>query len=186
MSLTQKRLIQLPLFFLMAFFAILPAEQSILARLPFGLGPVQILPIALTYVALTRSFAKTILWGIILGLVTSLGVPFGFGDMIVAQTWAALVAKLITSTLPVDNKGTFAVVACWQALVARISWRLLTMGAFHGVTWWRFTLDILPSFLTIAAFAYVFFPIFILWDEFFENDSTAVRDLGGHIKRRTL
>lgn len=177
MSLTQKRLLQFPLFFLLIFVVVLPLEWTVFSQLPFYLGPFNLLSILATYLALTRSLPQSLLWGLIIGTITALLYPFGFGAIIAAYAWSALAAKLMTYAMPFDSGLPFAALACYQVAFCKVLWRLLTMQEYHGISWLDFILKSLPSFLTTAVAAFMLLPVFVIWDEFFENNSPKSSDL---------
>ncbi len=171
MSLTQKRYIQLPLLFLIVFLGILPVEWTLLSQLPLYLGPVNILSILATYVVLTRSLARCLLWGSIIGIISALSYPFGYGALIAAFTWSVLATKVLTYALPFDSRIPFATLACYQLILCKVLWRLFTLKEYQGVTWLDFTLTNLPSLLPTALLSYLLLPLFVVWDDFFENSS---------------
>ncbi len=177
MSLTQKRLWQFPLLFLIIFMGVLPLEWTVFSQLPLYLGPFNLLSILITYIALTRSITQTLAWGLILGLISSLLYPFGFGAAIAACAWSALATKLMTYALPFDSRIPFAALACYQAAFSKVLWRLLTLEEYHGISWLDFILKNIPSFFSTAVVAFLLIPIFVIWDEFFENNSPKGSDL---------
>ncbi|MEZ4816081.1 MAG: hypothetical protein R3A80_12915 [Bdellovibrionota bacterium] len=177
MSLTQKRLLQFPLLFLIIFLVILPLEWTVFSQLPFYLGPFNFLSILITYIALTRSLAQTLVWGLVGGLISSLLYPFGFGAIIAAFAWSAMAAKLMTYALPFDSRVPFAALVCYQIAFCKILWRLLTLHTYHGIGWLDYILKNIPSFFTSGIIAFIALPFFVVWDEFFENNSPKSSDL---------
>ena len=177
MSLTQKRLIQIPLLFLIIFFVILPLEWSVFSQLPFYLGPLNVLSILITYLALTRSLTQTVFWGMIIGFISSLTYPFGYGAIIAAYAWSALAAKLISYTFPFDSRIPFVALVLMQSTFCKALWRILTLKTYHGIGILDFILKSLPSYLSIGVMAYFLLPILVVWDEFFENNAASGSEL---------
>ncbi len=177
MSLTQKRLLQIPLFLFITFLMIIPLEWTIFSRLPFRLGPIQLLPIVMTYFALTRSFIATVFWGVILGFLSTFSLPFAFGAAIAAQSWATISAKLITYLMPFDSPILFGILVCTQSVIYKILWRVLSSGAYKALPWSTFIAENLPSYITLFILSLLIFPILVIWDTFFENNLETSRDL---------
>lgn len=160
---------------------ILPLEWTVFSQLPFYLGPFNLLSILLTYLALTRSLPQTLIWGLLIGCISALLYPFGFGAIIAAYAWSAMAAKLMTYALPFDSRAPFAALVCYQVAFHKVLWRLLTLEQYSGVSWFDFILKNIPSFLTTGIIAYILLPVFVVWDEFFENNSPKSSDLKPNI-----
>ena len=166
----------------MIFFCVLPLEWSVFSQLPFYLGPVNLLSLLVTYIALTRTLPESVLWGLSLGAISALCYPFGFGAVVSAYAWSALLSRLVAYALPFDSRIPFAALACFQSLLSKIIWRILTYKNFHGIPLWDFILKNLPTLLTTLILAYLMLPLMVFWDDFFENNaSTTASDLNPRI-----
>lgn len=181
-SLTQKRLIQIPLFLFIVLVIILPLEWSVFSRLPFGLGPFNVFSILFGYLAITRGLTKSIMLGIAIGVFAAFSFPFAFGAAVAAFAWSTLGAKLLTFVLPFDNRIMFSFLVCIHAAMAKIFWRILTYSQFKGVSYIYFVSENLVPMFTLFVCAYCALPVLILWDDFFENSSAmGSRDISPRI-----
>jgi hypothetical protein len=173
MSLTQKRIIQIPLFLLIVLIGILPLEWSILSKLPWSLGAFSILSVILTYIAHTRSLTKTFILAIFVGYLSSLSFPFAFGAIIAAQVWSTLSIKLMTFAFPFDTRPYFALLVCLQSIICKTIWRFFMIPEYKGLSLFDFISRNIPSTFALFTVAYFSLPFLAFWDDFFENDPKA-------------
>jgi hypothetical protein len=173
MSLTQKRIIQIPLFLLIVLLGVLPLEWSILSELPWNLGNFSLLSVVLTYIAHSRSLTKTFVLSIFVGYLSSLSYPFAFGAIIAAQVWSTLSIKLMTFAFPFDTRPYFALLVCLQSFICKVIWRYFMISEYKGLTFFSFMSRNIPSTLTLFIIAFYALPALAFWDDFFENDPKA-------------
>jgi hypothetical protein len=173
LSLTQKRIIQIPLFLFIVLIGILPLEWSVLSKLPWNLGTFSLLSIVLTYIAHSRSLTKTFVLSIFVGYLSSLSFPFAFGAIIAAQVWSTLCIKLMTFAFPFDTKPYFALLVCLQSIICKSIWRIFMISEYKGLSFFSFLSRNIPSTLALFVVAYLSLPFLSLWDDFFENDPKA-------------
>ncbi|MEI7440490.1 MAG: hypothetical protein WCK43_02535 [bacterium] len=173
MSLTQKRILQIPLFLFIVLLGILPIEWSVLSKLPWSLGSISLLSIVLTYIAHSRSLTKTFVLSIFVGYLSSLSFPFAFGAIIAAQVWSTLCVKLMTFAFPFDTRPYFAILVCLQSIICKIIWRFFMMSEYKGLSIFSFISHNILSTFTLFILAYLSLPFLAVWDDFFENDPKA-------------
>jgi hypothetical protein len=173
LSLTQKRIIQIPLFLLIVILGILPLEWSVLSKLPWNLGAFSLLSVTLTYIAHSRSLTKTFVLSIFVGYLSSLSFPFAFGAIIAAQVWSTLCVKLMTFAFPFDTRPYFALLVCLQSIICKFIWRFFMISEYKGLSFFSFISHNIPPTFALFTIAYFSLPFLALWDDFFENDPKA-------------
>lgn len=173
LSLTQKRIIQIPLFLILVLIGMLPLEWSVLSKLPWNLGAFSFLSVILTYIAHSRSLTKTFVLSIFVGYFSSLSFPFAFGAIIAAQIWSTLCVKLMTFAFPFDTRTYFALLVCLQSIICKSLWRFFMISEYKGLSLFSFVARNIPSTFSLFIVAYYALPFLALWDDFFENDPKA-------------
>jgi hypothetical protein len=164
---TQKKILELPLFLLLLW--ILQSLELSLLQLPFSAGIPQIVTFIIAYIAFTRGWKTTTTLSFVIAFLGASNVAYSAGIFIAAHMWAALITKVVIAALALEGRRSFVSLMLGFHLVCNV----LTLGLLHfsgaGPT--------LPSFFTqyilqvfyVAVMAYLLFPAFILWDDFFEH-----------------
>lgn len=164
---TQKKVVELPLFVLILW--IVQSMELSLLQLPFSAGIPQLVSFIVAYIAFTRGWKTTTVLSCLIAFLGASNIGYSAGIFIAAHMWAALFTKVIIAALALEGRRSFVSLMLGFHLV----FNLLTLGLLHflgaGPT--------LPSFFTqyilqiayVALMAYILFPAFIFWDEYFEH-----------------
>jgi hypothetical protein len=168
MTSTQKRWVEWPLILILIAF-VQALELSVFQKIPFFFGAIHLVPVVITYVALTRDWLKSV--GIVtlfaaLGSAT-IGFPVGF--FVGAQVWTALLTKVLVSVLALEGRRIFCVLVMGGQIVSKIlvifmlssKGRVPEMLHFWGVS--------LTSALAMGLLAWFIYPLLLWWDRYFEH-----------------
>lgn len=175
MTQTQKKIFEIPLILLLIWFW--QVLEIWIARIPMQSGSLQLVPILITYVALTRTWGKLTAICFFLALVASFNVGFSKNVFLAMHLWGALVTKLFSSEFAIEGRRPFMLLAGGAHVFVKLfTWICLkytetapTLG-YYGET-------VFLSTLATLGLAYLVFPYLVGWDEYFEHPIAESRDL---------
>jgi hypothetical protein len=163
----QKKWVEVPL--LLAFFWLAQAMEISLTVLPWNLGSFSVFFSLLAYVSFSRGWEKTTVLAYLIAIIASSTAGTKGTLFIVSLVWAALFSKVLTSAFNLEGRNSFAILTGWFVLFQKMAiWGLLihfkeapTIGLFFVHT--------VSQIVVNAAIAWLVYPAYIKWDQYFEH-----------------
>ncbi len=181
MTQTQKKIFEWPLLFLIL--VLIQAIEISLLDLPLGLSTLHFIPVLSIYIALTRSWGQILLLSFVLGILGSPAIGYPAAIYISVLAWTALTTKAVVSALALEGRRPFVGLTAASHIFSRLlTWALLkNIGSalpFSTMFQWM-----IGSTLTTSFLAWVLFPYFVAWDEYFEHEADEARELNPNVLR---
>jgi hypothetical protein len=181
MTQTQKKAFEIPILIFLVW--IIQIAEIWILRLPFESGALQVVPIVITYIALTRSWGRLALICTVLAFVASFTVGYSKSLFVAVQVWAALATKLFSSEFAIEGRFNFASLAGGAHLFSKLTlWFLLKASGEAPSLGYM----VQATFFSLGAsmiFAYLIFPFLVGWDEYFEHPIAESRELNPDVLR---
>jgi hypothetical protein len=167
MTMTQKRWLEIPLL-LMIIWTFQALELSLL-HLPYYLGTPQLISLLVAYVAFSRGWTTTVVLGFALSFLGSSSVGYATGLYIAAHVWSGLASKTLVSGLTLEGRSAFVLlVVGYNIFLRSLTWMLLKLiGASPTLP--LFLAQFFTQTLLMALAAWIVFPLFVKWDDFFAH-----------------
>ncbi|MBS1984159.1 MAG: hypothetical protein JST16_08300 [Bdellovibrionales bacterium] len=171
---TQKRFIEWPLILVLVF-GIQIVETAV--ELPL-LGPVHVMPVLITYLAVTRNWGQLTFLTLIFSFMASSTVGYPWPTYVAVQVWTALALKAILTTFTLEGRREFTGLTALGNLISKaIVYVLLSGGSDRGFPLSFLLKDIFTTTLLTALLAWFIFPLLAAWDAFFEHEAEEAREL---------
>lgn len=156
-------------------------ESSILSILPLNIGNFHIAYIIVFYVALTRSWYHLSLLSFLFAYLSTVNSGVPGGVQIAALMWIAYFIKIFSYTLSFENRYSFVYLNFVATIfVKSLIWIL--MNIYHkAIPFLDFLAEIPGSLIGISLTAYLMYPIFVKWDQYFEHEAEDARDFNPSI-----
>jgi hypothetical protein len=169
MTPTQKRFTEGPLLLLMILLS-QALELSLFQKIPIFLRPIQLTPILIAYLALTRDWGLTFLLSAALSYMGAATVGYPTGVYMASQIWVALSIRLLVSIMALEGRHAFTLLVLGGNLFQKLLVRLImgSQGQFVDVA--LFLGDLAKTTVTATVLAWILYPFFIKWDRFFEHE----------------
>ncbi len=165
MTMTQKRWLEIPLLLLLIW--VYQGLELSLLHLPYYFGTPQLISLIVAYVAFSRGWTLTVILGFLLSFLGSANIGYATGIFVAAHVWSGLASKTLVSALTLEGKPAFTLLVVGYSFFLRsLTWFLLKA---HGAspTIPLFVVQFLVQTLLLAVAAWLLYPIFLKWDEFF-------------------
>lgn len=180
MTQTQKKLAEIPLLLLSIW--VFQALELSLVKLPFFLGVPQVTSMIIAYIAFSRGWKTTTALSLVFAVLGSSNVAIPTGLFIASHMWAALFTKMAVTALALEGRNSFVLLT----IAFHFMLKAITLGLLQiinaGPTLPLFFAQVFSQLIFVVVFAYLLFPIFIRWDEFFghsmDEDSTLSHSAG--------
>ncbi len=167
MTHAQKQWAEWPLLFL-CIWVFQSLELSIL-RLPFQNGALQLTPVILVHLSLTRNWERLSLLSLIFSFMGSFTIGYNWVIFVSTQLWMALVSKLFTMSFTVDSKKSFAVLTFLSiAFFKMLSGFFLKINGLN-LGFFPVLRDTFISAFASGGLGYLLFPVMNAWDEYFNH-----------------
>lgn len=169
MNMTQKRWLEIPI--LMAIIWICQALELSIVHLPYYLGSPQLISLIVAYISFSRGWASTVLLTAILAFLGSANIGYATGIFIAAHVWSALCTKTVVSALTLEGRPAFALlVAGYNFFLKCLTWAILR-SFDASPTLSLFFAQFISQTVIIAIVAWLLFPFFQKWDDYFMHAS---------------
>jgi len=179
MTQTQRKLLEIPILLLLLWLT--QGLEISLLRLPFGLGSLDVIPVLVTYTALTRHWYLLGALSFAFAFIGSSTVAYSAGIYIGVQMWTALVTKICVKAFALEGRGPFTGLAVSSWMVGKILTGFLLSLSQPPLPLGFFFAQLATGALSTALIAWLFFPAFVGWDKFFEHEPDEARDLSPDI-----
>jgi len=165
MTMTQKRWLEVPI--LLAIIWLSQALELSLLHLPYYLGTPQLVSLLIAYVAFSRGWTSIMIIGFVLSFLGAANNGYPTGLYIAAHLWAALLMRIVVSALTLEGRSAFVLlVASYDIFLKTLTWTLLKfLGASTAVP--LFLAQFAAQTTLMAICAWLLFPVFRKWDEYF-------------------
>lgn len=168
MTSTQKRWAEWP--FILLILALTQAvEISLLQRLPFFLGSIHLVPIVITYVALTRDWLKAVGIVTLLAALGSATIGYPVGFFVGAQVWTALLAKVLVSVMALEGRKVFCGLVMAAQLFSKFLVILMMSSKGRVPEFLHFWGISITSAVGMGLLAWILYPLLLWWDRYFEH-----------------
>lgn len=175
MTQTQKKTLEWPLIF--ALVVLVQSLEVGLLRLPFGLGPVHVMPVLISYLAVTRSWGWLTLLTFIFSFMGSFTIAYPWPVYVAVQIWSALFMRVIMQTFTLEGRRSFTGLAALGHLLSQVLVFVIQGGTARTLPLADVTKGIAAGTLVSAALAWWLFPLFASWDAYFEHEAEEAREL---------
>lgn len=167
MTPTQKKTFEIPILLLLLW--TLQALELSIMQLPFFVGVPQIVSFIVAYIAFTRDWGMIAILSFAFAALGSANVTYASGIFIAAHMWTALFVKLAASSLTLEGRQSFVMLM----VAFHFLYSLMVMILLHfvnaGPTLPSFFAQFFVQVLYVAAGAFLLYPLFQKWDEFFDH-----------------
>lgn len=181
MTQTQKFIFEIPILVLM--FWIWQSFELSFLQIPWRGGALQLIPVVLTYVALTRSWTMLTLVSLLFLNVQSFTSGYSAPLIVALGLWTALMTRLFAKEFAVEGRWKFSFLAigafAFNKLLVFVSMRYQDLNCPLSSFIQSLGISSLAHFLL----AYAMFPFMIVWDEFFGHEVAESRDLNPGVLR---
>jgi len=179
MTKTQKKFAEWPILLFMIMLT--QTAELALHNLPLFSGYVHLIPIMIAYIALTRSWYTLMLLTVIFAYIGSATIGYSMGIYLAVQMWTAMVLKSFVYAFALEGRRPFTGMVVASSLFAKIlTWFFLK--SFHLSQPLSHMVLSLPLTLLMAGLlAWLLFPVFVAWDNYFEHEAEDARDLDPNI-----
>jgi hypothetical protein len=167
MTQTQKQWAEWPLLILSLW--IFQALELSVLRLPFQNGAVQLTPIIVVYLALTRNWEKLAYLSFIFSFIGSFTVGYSWIIFVSAQFWMGLVAKVFIMGLTIDSRMSFSILTASAIVFCKLLTGFLLESSGVGLSFWAVVRDSIVSAIASGIVAFFAFPVFMAWDDYFNH-----------------
>ncbi len=167
MNKIQKKWAEIPLLILI--FWLCQATEISLGVLPWGLGSISIFAAILAFISYSRSWERTTILAYLISLVASATAGTKGTLFIVSMVWASLFSKLLSSAFNLEGRNSFAVLTGWFVLFQKITLWILLNHFARSPTVGLFFVHAFSQILINAIIAWIIYPAFIKWDQYFEH-----------------
>lgn len=181
MTQSQRRFAEIPLL-LLILWCVQALEISVL-RLPLNAGAVHLMPVLITYVALTRSWGMLGLLSFAFAFMGSSTIAYPAGIYIAVQMWTALVTKGFVKAFALEGRTPFTVLAVSSHVVAKIITFLCLLALKMSPPVGHSVLHLVGGAASTALLAWFLFPPFVAWDSYFEHEADEARELNPTLLR---
>ena len=181
MNNTQKNTLEIPI--IIALLWIWQSLEISLFRLPSNGGSLQLIPILVTYVALTRTWGMTTLISFFLIFAQSFVSGIELNLFVAIGLWTALCTKLFAIEFAVEGRQQFMLLSGGAHLFNKPILYVLLRYQNNALPLWEEMKSLILSGIGTLALAYFVFPFLVEWDEYFEHQITDSRDLNPEVLR---
>jgi len=179
LSASQRRVTEWPLFLTLLSCAQI-AELSFL-QMPFNLGSVHLIPVLCAYIALTRKWRHIAWLSLLLAIVGASSVGYSGLVYFAVLLWTALLTKIVVGALALEGRTSFTLLVMGAHIFAKLLvWILLKHGG-SALPFPRALLGIFATLFPAGLAAYLLFPLFVKWDEYFEHEADDARELNPNV-----
>jgi hypothetical protein len=175
MTQTQKKFLEWPL--ILTILLLVQAFEVALLRLPFGLGPIHVIPVLISYLAVTRNWVQLVALTALFGFLGSSTIGFPWPLYVAALLWTALIEKAVLLTFSVEGRGPFAGLAAGANILFRLLTWFLLESFNDTLPVGLLAMGLIGSTLASAGLAWYLFPLFAAWDSYFEHAADEAREL---------
>lgn len=180
MTQSQKKFFEWPL--LLLSMLVLQVLEVGFLHLPV-LGSLQITPILIIYITLSRGWGKLAGLSFLFASLASTWVAYPAPVFIGVQVWTALVTKAVVYGLALEGRNPFVFLVAGSNVFYRVLAWVLLRGASEALPFWDMLLHTFLTSLSSALLAWLLFPVFIWWDEYFEHEAEDARELNPNVLR---
>ncbi len=181
MTQTQKTFFEWPI---LIFILLIAQTIEISAlHLPLGLGSIHVIPVLITYIALTRSWGSTALFSFIFAAIGSPTIGYPASIYIGVQIWTALATRAVVSGLALEGRRPFTILVVSSHIFSKLLTCFILGVVSRALPWADTIVHIFTTAFTTAALAWFMFPLFVGWDEFFEHEAAEARELNPNVLR---
>ena len=167
MNQSQKRWAEFPILLLLIW-VFQGLELSVL-RIPFQHGAVQMAPVIVVYVALTRNWEKLAWLSLFFGFLGSFTVGYSWIVYVAAQFWMGLAAKVFISGFTIDSKISFAFLVSGCVVFSKLLAGFLLKVSGIDLLFLYVARDSIFSALASGVLAYLVYSFFLAWDDYFDH-----------------
>lgn len=167
MNQTQKKLLEIPLLLLTIW--VFQALELSLIKLPSFLGVPQVTSLIIAYIAYTRGWKTTTVLSLVFSALGTANIVYPTGLYIAAHMWAALFTKVAVGAFALEGRRSFVLLV----ISFHIILKSITLGLLKfvnaGPTLPLFFVQVFAQLILAIIFAYLLYPLFVKWDEFFNH-----------------
>lgn len=174
MTPTQKRFVEWPLILFLVW-STQVLEISTL-RVPL-LGPIQILPVLITYLAVTRAWGELFWQSAAFAFLGSSVIGYAWPVYLAVQVWTALILHLVVQTFALEGRQAFTMLAALGSLAAKVLTYLVLRSGMQVLPLNIVLRDLVSAAVSASILAWFLFPLFAAWDAYFEHQADESREL---------
>jgi hypothetical protein len=163
----QKKWVEIPLLVFLIW--IFQAVEISLTVLPWNLGSLSIFFSLLAFVSFSRSWEKTTVLAYLVAIMASSTAGTKGTLFIVSLVWATLFSKVLSSAFNLEGRNSFAILTGWFVLFQKIALWILLSHFEQSPTIGIFFVQVISQIFVNAAIAWVIYPVYIKWDQYFEH-----------------
>ncbi len=167
MTHSQKQWSEWPLILCLVWF--FQALEISVLRLPFQNGALQITPVVIVYLAMTRNWEKLSLLTLVFSFLGTFTVGYSWIIYMAAQFWMAMTVKLFITGFTVDSRLSFAaLVFCATGFGKLLSGFLLNSSGIQ-LSFFHTLKDSILYSAASGLLGFFCFTLFFVWDEYFNH-----------------
>lgn len=174
MTPTQKRFVEWPLILLLVWSTQVLEISSL--RVPL-LGPVQILPVLITYLAVTRAWGELFWQAATFAFLGSSVIGYPWPVYLAVQVWTALILHLVVQTFALEGRQAFTGLSALGSVTSKVLTYLVLRSGMQVLPFNIFLRDLFGAALSASILAWFLFPLFAAWDAYFEHEADEAREL---------
>jgi hypothetical protein len=178
----QKRNLEIPLFLLI--FWLVQALELFVFRIPWIHGGIQLAPILIIYLSMTRGWKTLAIFGTTFAFMGSFNVGYPAALFIAAQLWTAFFVKIMVQEFALEGRRSFAFLNLAACVFSKtLIWFFLAeSGKALPLSKAFINIPITSIFAFIAA--WLVYPLLLWWEELFDHPSHENTDLNKALKGR--
>ncbi len=167
MNQTQKRAAEFPI--LLVLIWVFQAFELSILRLPFQHGGLQLSPVLVVYVALTRNWERMAVLTLFFSFLGSFTIGYSWIIFIAAQFWMSLIAKLFISGFTIDTRTAFGFLVFGCVVFFKLLSGFMLKSYGFDLSFFNVAKDSLVSGVASGLLGFGLYSFLMAWDDYFDH-----------------
>lgn len=180
MTTIKRKWLEWPLLLLCVW--IIQAIDLSLLRLPYELGGLPWIPLAVAYIGYTRDWPQATMLSFLLAFLDAPTASFPTAIYIASLVWTGLFAKLLVASFTLEGRLSFTLLSCWIMLFYKaMTWLLLKSNGIAPSLALSLA-ELIPAVIIGAGLGWLLYPVFVHWDLLFDRSFDEETSLKTHLR----
>ncbi|NCN26918.1 hypothetical protein GW915_05025 [bacterium] len=143
----------------------------------FGIVSIQLCPVIILYLSLTRDWSQLALLATAFAYIGSSVASVHPMIFISVYLWTAFIAKALVITLALENRRAFTFLVMTSVVFAKLLYASILRVQGVQIEYGIVLQSILGASFFSSILAFLIYPTLVFWDRYFEHDIDSSRDL---------